>query len=101
MASICAVCGLPEELCMCEELEKEQQHIRVRADTRRYGKIMTVVEGFEGSSIDVEDLARTLKNRCAAGGTAKEGRIELQGEHRKKVVEVLEKMGYHVEGGRA
>ena len=99
MAAICSVCGLPEELCMCEELEKEQQHIRVQADTRRYGKIMTVVEGFKGSSIDVQDLARTLKNRCAAGGTAKEGRIELQGEHRKKVVEVLEKMGYRVEGG--
>ena len=97
MAGICSVCGLPDELCMCEELAKEQQRIRVRTDTRRYGKTMTVVEGLDGSDIDLEGLAKTLKNKCAAGGTAKDGRIELQGEHRKKVADVLEKMGYRVE----
>lgn len=97
MASICATCGLPDELCMCEELAKEQQRIRVRTDTRRYGKVMTIVEGLDAGDIDLSGLAKTLKNRCAAGGTAKEGRIELQGEHRRKVQEVLEGMGYKVE----
>ncbi len=97
MAGICATCGLPEELCMCEELAKEQQRIKVRGDTRRYGKLMTVVEGLDAGDIDIAELARTLKNKCAAGGTAKEGRIELQGDHRKKVAEVLEGMGYQVE----
>ena len=97
MAGICATCGLPEELCMCEELAKEQQKIRVRNDTRRYGKTVTVVEGLNGSDIDIAELARTLKNKCAAGGTAKEGRIELQGEHKRKVAEVLASMGYSVE----
>lgn len=82
---------------MCEELAKEQQRIRVRSDTRRYGKFMTVVEGLDAADIDIAELARTLKNKCAAGGTAKEGRIELQGDHRKKVAEVLEGMGYRVE----
>lgn len=97
MTGICATCGLPDELCMCEELAKEQQRIRVHIDTRRYGKSMTVVEGLNGGDIDIVQLARTLKNKCAAGGTAKEGRIELQGEHRRKVAEVLESMGYRVE----
>lgn len=97
MAGICATCGLPEELCMCEELAKEQQMIRVHNDTRRYGKTVTVVEGLDVGDIDIAELARTLKNKCAAGGTAKEGRIELQGEHKKKVAEVLESMGYRVE----
>ncbi len=97
MAAICTTCGLPEELCMCEEIAKEQQRIRVSHDTRRYGKVVTVVEGLDASDIDIDELARTLKNKCAAGGTAKEGRIELQGEHRKKVQEVLESMGYRVE----
>jgi len=97
MAAICTTCGLPEELCMCEEIAKEQQRIRVSHDTRRYGKVVTVVEGLDASDIDIAELARTLKNKCAAGGTAKEGRIELQGEHRKKVQEVLESMGYRVE----
>ncbi|MGQ9587668.1 MAG: stress response translation initiation inhibitor YciH [Thermoplasmata archaeon] len=97
MAGICSVCGLPEELCMCEQIAKEQQQIRILTDTRRYGKVVTVVEGIDSSDIDMEDLARKLKTRCAAGGTYKDGRIELQGDHKKKVKEVLEELGYSVE----
>jgi translation initiation factor 1 len=97
MAGICSVCGLPEELCMCEQIAKEQQKIRILTDTRRYGKIVTVVDGIDSTDIDLDDLARKLKTRCAAGGTAKEGRIELQGEHKKKVKEVLEELGFSVE----
>jgi translation initiation factor 1 len=91
------VCGLPEELCMCEQIAKEQQKIRILTDTRRYGKIVTVVEGIDSTDIDLNDLARKLKTRCAAGGTAKEGRIELQGDHKRKVKEVLEELGFSVE----
>ncbi len=97
MAGICSVCGLPEELCMCEQIAKEQQKIRILTDTRRYGKVVTVVDGIDATDIDLDDLARKLKTRCAAGGTAKDGRIELQGEHRRKVREVLEEMGFSVE----
>ncbi len=97
MAGICSVCGLPEELCMCEQIAKEQQKIRILSDTRRYGKIVTVVEGIDDTDIDLEDLTRKLKTRCAAGGTAKDGRIELQGDHKKKVKEVLEELGFSVE----
>lgn len=97
MAGICSVCGLPEELCMCEQIAKEQQKIRILTDTRRYGKVVTVVEGIDATDIDLDDLARKLKTRCAAGGTAKQGRIELQGEHKRKVKEVLEELGFSVE----
>jgi len=88
---------LPEELCMCEQIAKEQQKIRILTDTRRYGKIVTVVEGIDATDIDMDDLAKKLKTRCAAGGTAKDGRIELQGEHKRKVKEVLEELGFSVE----
>jgi len=97
MAGICSVCGLPEELCMCEQIAKEQQKIRILTDTRRYGKVVTVVEGIDSTDIDMNDLARKLKTRCAAGGTFKDGRIELQGDHKKKVREVLEELGFSVE----
>lgn len=97
MAGICPVCGLPEELCMCEEIAREQQRIRISSDRRRYGKIMTIVEGIDAGDIDIEQLARTLKTKCAAGGTVKDGRIELQGDHKKKVQETLESIGFKVE----
>jgi translation initiation factor 1 len=82
---------------MCEQIAKEQQKIRILTDTRRYGKVVTVVEGIDSTDIDLNDLARKLKTRCAAGGTAKDGRVELQGEHKKKVKEVLEELGFSVE----
>ena len=97
MAGICSVCGLPEELCMCEEIAREQQQIRIYSDKRRYGKVVTIVEGIDSSDINLQDLARILKTKCAAGGTTKDGRIELQGEHRKKVKQALEEMGFTAE----
>ncbi|MCU0860813.1 MAG: stress response translation initiation inhibitor YciH [Methanomassiliicoccales archaeon] len=97
MADICSVCGLPKELCMCEEIAREQQSVRIFTDSRRYGKIVTVVDGIDATDIDIDDLARKLKNKCAAGGTAKEGKIELQGDHKKKVAQTLEEMGFKTE----
>lgn len=97
MVAICSTCGLPEELCMCEEIAREQQRIKIFSDKRRYGKVVTIVEGIDEGDINMEELARTLKTKCAAGGTFKDGRIELQGEHRKKVQKALEEMGFTVE----
>jgi len=82
---------------MCEQIAKEQQQIRILTDTRRYGKVMTVIEGINSSEIDMDDLAKKLKTRCASGGTYKDGRIELQGDHKKKVREVLEELGFSVD----
>ncbi len=97
MAEICSVCGLPKELCMCEEIAREQQTVKISTDSRRYGKVVTVVEGFDPSDIDIDDLARKLKTKCAAGGTAKDGKIELQGDHKKKVQKALDEMGFKTE----
>ena len=97
MSEICPKCGLPKELCMCEEIAREQQSVRISIDSRRYGKTVTVIDGIDGNDIDIVDLAKTLKSRCAAGGTCKDGRIELQGEHKKKVKLVLEEMGFRTE----
>jgi len=97
MPGICSTCGLPDELCMCEEIAREQQHIKIYNGKRRYGKVVTIVEGIDSGDIDLDELARELKTRCASGGTVKEGKIELQGEHRKKVQAALERMGFKVE----
>jgi translation initiation factor 1 len=82
---------------MCEEIAREQQTVKISTDSRRYGKVVTIVSGIDSNDIDIDDLARKLKTRCAAGGTAKDGKIELQGEHKKKVQQALEEMGFKTE----
>lgn len=96
MAGICPTCGLPKELCACEEIAREQQEIRITTAKRRYGKVVTIVEGIDASDIDIEDLARQLKTKCASGGTVKDGKIELQGDHKRKVEQVLEELGFPI-----
>ncbi len=97
LPEICSSCGLPVELCVCEEIAREQQRIRIYTEKRRYGKIVTVVEGIDTGDINVDELAKELKTRCASGGTVKNGTIELQGDHKKKVLQVLQKMGFPAE----
>ncbi len=55
---------------------------------------MTIVEGIDEHDIDIKELTKELKNKCACGGTAKNGQIELQGDHKRKVKEVLANMGF-------
>ena len=97
MSEICEVCGLPKEICVCEDIAREQQKISISVDKRRYGKVMTVVEGINPHELDINALISNLKSICACGGTIKEGKIELQGDHRTRVKETLEKMGFVVE----
>ncbi len=93
---ICPKCGLPKPACVCEQIEKSSQRIRISNDKKRYGKIVTLVSGFD-STIDIKKIAKELKNGLACGGTVKDGTIELQGEHSKKVKPLLEKLGFDAE----
>lgn len=90
---ICPKCGLPQPACVCEQIVKSSQRIKVTNDRKRYGKIVTVVTGFE-NDIDVKKIAKEMKNQLACGGTSKDGVIELQGEHTKRAKEILIKLGF-------
>ena len=98
MSDICRKCGLPKEICVCEEIAREQQSITIAVDKRRYGKTMTVVDGLNPHDLDMNALVSSLKSICACGGTIKEGRIELQGDHIEKVRIKLEEKGFKVKG---
>lgn len=93
---ICPKCGLPLQTCVCEQIVKSSQKIQVTTDKKKYGKPVTIVSGFE-SGIDIKEIAKSLKNELACGGTHKENVIELQGDHMKKVKPMLVKLGFDEE----
>ncbi len=61
---------------------------------KRYGKNITVVKGIDTSKIDVRDLMKKMKSRLACGGTYKNDEINLQGDHRARVKDILIKEGF-------
>lgn len=97
MGEICSTCGLPKELCVCETIAKESQEIRISLENKKFGKIYTVVSGIDGKEINIDELTKKLKSKLACGGTAKNGKIELQGSHVQKTKEVLLEMGFSPE----
>jgi len=94
MAEICPICGLPRDICVCEEIGKEQQRIKIRLETRKWGRAATIIEGIDDKDTDIGKLAKKMKTFCACGGTAKNGQILLQGDHREKVGAYLIQLGY-------
>ena len=94
MSEICPVCGLVNELCVCEIIAKESQKILVYLERKKFNKYYTIVEGIDEKEIDLKDLARKLKSELACGGTMKGGKIELQGEHKQKAKNILIKYGF-------
>ena len=77
-----------------ETLAPGKQNLKIWLDRLKGGRVATVVRGFVGSDDDLSALGKELKKSCGVGGTAKDGEIIIQGEHRDRVVELLTKAGY-------
>ena len=88
--------GFPTESDVFDQISKTEQHIRVYTDKRRYGKIITLVSGFDKHA-DIKSISKKLKEKLACGGTVKDGVIELQGEHKRQVPAILINLGYSEE----
>ena len=93
MSETCPKCGMPQDLCVCDDIARDEEKIKVRIDTRSFGKEMTVIEGLSDDA-DIDELASTLKTKLACGGTAKNGEIQLQGDHTRRIKEVLADEGF-------
>lgn len=94
MAEICPVCGLPRDICVCREISKEQQRIRIRVEIGKWRRKNTIIDGIDDKEIDLGRLVQKLKSFCACGGTAKNDQILLQGDHRDRVLSYLVQLGY-------
>ena len=97
MAVICNTCGLPDDLCACGDLDKDSSQIIIRLETRRFKKKGTMIEGLDPKINNLESVAKELKGKYACGGTAKEGYIFLQGDHRDTIKEALVNLGFSEE----
>lgn len=92
--TICPKCGLPIETCICKELTKAKEKIRIERVKRKFGKFVTVISGIEENT---KEIAKKLKAELACGGTFKGSIIELQGDHLKKVKKQLIALGFSEE----
>ncbi|QLG49962.1 translation initiation factor [Natrinema halophilum] len=87
---------LLEELDSQGDLETSQQVLSLRTESRRYDKPVTIIDGFDLPDPEIESTASDLKSALGTGGTVDEGRIELQGDHRDRVPELLRDRGFDV-----
>ena len=101
--SLCPGCGWPRSDCHCSKEAEEpvpgKPVAKLRFETKgRGGKSVTVVDGLPRNTAFVADLAKALKGALGTGGTAREGRVEIQGDHRERLRDLLRQRGFLVKG---
>jgi translation initiation factor 1 len=96
----CDRCGQPLKQCSCPRKADGQLHLpktqpaRVSRERRSGGKMITIITGLGLNETDLSAMLKQFKASLGTGGTIREGSIELQGDHRDKLVEVLRQLGY-------
>jgi len=88
--------GQPEEFDVFETVAKETGSIKVRVEKRTYGKVVTIIEGVDPSTVDVKHLLKELKRKLGCGGSYDKEKktLELQGDHRNKIKKILSSLGF-------
>ena len=99
----CPRCGAPAHTGKCTSEQGAAPRlprdgiVRIARDRKgRGGKTMTVITGLPGDDQALAELAQTLKKMCGSGGTAKDGVVEIQGDHRERLASYLSGQGYRV-----
>ncbi len=101
----CSKCGQPEGECRCREERRmgassavpRDGFVRLALDRKqRRGKSVTIISGLPGNLAQLTALAQEFRRLCGAGGSLKEGNIEVQGDHRDKVEARLLALGYKI-----
>lgn len=100
---VCSGCGWPVQRCRCSSSFAEKVPDRIVARLRiekagRRGKTVTVVEGLPRNPEFLKALSKELKRVCGTGGTVAEDRVELQGDHRDRLRDLLRAKGWTVKG---
>ena len=97
LGRMCPDCGRPVGDCSCRRKKDPPGDgvVRVSRETKgRKGKVVTVIAGLTLDEEGLQNLARSLKQKCGSGGALKDGILEIQGDHRDLLVKELESRGY-------
>lgn len=99
----CERCEKPETECVCPPPEPQRtppqkQTLRLAVEKRKKGKVVTVIRDLAPEPETQAELLTTLKTRCGAGGTLREGVLEIQGDHLSRIRETLNQLGYRTRG---
>ena len=77
------------------DVPPQQQNLRVQTSRAgRKGKTVTTITGCQSSPEKLNQLLKTLKTQCGSGGTLKDDTIEIQGDHKAKILQILTGLGY-------
>ena len=85
------------EITQKEKLQFTAQELEAHFSNKgRGGKVVTIIKGFNGDKTDLKKISKKLKNIISVGGTVKDGDIIIQGNHRDKIMDILQEMGHKV-----
>ncbi|MBD1401870.1 translation initiation factor Sui1 [Pelovirga terrestris] len=100
LGRLCPQCAQPQKKCRCTKkpaAPKGDGSVRIQRETKgRKGKGVTLITGLDLEPQQLKDLAKELKQRCGTGGTVKEGIVEIQGDQRDLLLELLQQRGFKV-----
>ncbi len=103
LREVCPRCGWPEKNCHCSKPSEDAIPAKITARLRisragRRGKTVTVIESLPKNEAFLKETLRELKKACGSGGAIREGSLEIQGDHRERLRELLRKKGWTVKG---
>ncbi len=98
---MCPECSKPVAACVCSQtrapMVRADGVVRVGRETKgRKGKGVTVIMGAPLDARELKSFGKELKAKCGAGGTVKDGVVEIQGDHRETALEECKKRGWKV-----
>jgi translation initiation factor 1 len=101
LGRICPECGHTIPNCRCNKKQTNRSKgdgiVRIQRETKgRKGKGVTLITGIPFAGEELKALVKTLKQRCGSGGTIKHGVIEIQGDHRDLLLNLLQEKGWKI-----
>lgn len=93
----CSICGLPNELCVCSEVDKTSSLIEIKIERRKYGKFWSVISGIELDNAELKSLVKEIKNKMACAGTIKGKNLEVlygKRDRTSDLIDTLSNLGF-------